>query len=168
MSTSSASRSLAANVEALIAGVGEAEPSALGRLRSAVGARRARIQLGAEAVEIRFAGSELVVRPADARLVHGEGVTDMATTLDLLDGYLEVTDAILDGRLEAKGDVEAVGRMFLAIEILIDVASRAPGLQDLAADFRSSHLGEKHVRASPTASVDRAERLLLGRLDLLP
>src|SRR4029453_12151198 len=75
----------------------------------------------------------------------GGGSPDSATVLDLLDGHLEVVDAILDGRLAVRGATDALARMFTAIEILLDAAPRVPALQALAAHFR---------RHSPPASGD--------------
>lgn len=95
--------------------------------------------------------------------------------LRLLDGYLEVSDALLQGELEVVGSIEDVSRMMLAIEILLDAAARTPELQDLATAFRRDpcrpHEGElwrEHcvARDGVTAS-SPAELRLLSRLGLL-
>jgi len=163
-------RSLAEYVSELIERLGAADPPALQRLRTVVDGRRARIVLDDEAVDVMFAGEKLRVEPAGSGPFDGLGVTDRATTLELLDGYLEVSEAILDGRLDVTGTVDDVERMFLAIEVLLDVAARAPALQDLAGDYRSDPCREP--RRSPPAPIPAAsadsERGLLERLDLLP
>ena len=163
-------RTLAEYVGELIARLGAADPEALERMRTVVDGRRARIVLGEEAVDVRFASGDLLVEPAGAAAPDGTGVTDRAATLELLDGYLEVTDAILDGRLDVTGTVDDVERMFLAIEILLDVAARAPALQDLAADYRADPCREPRRAPPPPLAVSGAEseRALLDRLGLLP
>ena len=166
-------------VEALISTLGATHPSALARMHEVVGDREARVILDDEAVDIVFSNGYLEVRPVPANpdiagVLRGGGITDSATVLDLLDGYLEVADAILDGRLRVFGKPEDVLRMFLAIEILLDTSSRTPALQALALRFQSER-GAR--RASPTPATrgswypfacKTTERESLARLDLLP
>ena len=145
-------------------------------MRHVVGPRRARIRLDDEAVEIAFDanGTLAVAEPGGA--VDGEGATDRQTVLDLLDGYVEVTDAILDGRLTVTGDTDDVSRMFVAIEILLDGSTRIPPLQELARDFREDPCREprrppqRPSRPSPWhATADRPSELsFLEDNDLLP
>ena len=163
-------RTLAEYVGELITRLGAADPAALERMRAVVDGRRARIVLGEETVDVRFAGDDLLVEPPGAGAPDGTGVTDRATTLELMDGYLEVTDAILDGRLDVTGTVDDVERMFAAVEILLDVAARAPALQDLAADYRADPCREPRRAPPPPHAVTSAEseRALLDRLGLLP
>jgi hypothetical protein len=163
-------RTLAEYVGELIARLGAADPAALERMRAVVDGRHARIVLGEEAVDVRFAGDDLLVEPAGTGATDGTGVTDRATTLELMDGYLEVTDAILDGRLDVTGTVDDVERMFLAVEILLDVAARAPALQDLAADYRADPCREPRRAPPPPhpVTIAESERALLDRLGLLP
>jgi hypothetical protein len=163
-------RTLEEYVGELIRRLGAADAPALERMRAVVDGRRARIVLDDEAVDVAFAGDDLHVAPAGSAIVEGVGVTDRATTLELLDGYLEVTDAILDGRLDVTGTVDDVERMFLAIEILLDVAARAPALQELAADYRADPCREpRRSPPAPSPATDREpERALLDRLGVLP
>lgn len=179
-------RTLAEYVTLLVERLGVGEPALLARLREVVGGRAARIALDDEAVEVRFAGDALVVRqlgapdgaPGDAPAVDGDGGTDRLTTLDLLDGYAEVTDAILDGRLRAAGDIENLARIGQAVEVLLDGATRIPALQRLARDYREDPCRAARppwrARPGPAAAagmvdVLRAEeRERLRRLDLLP
>jgi hypothetical protein len=163
-------RTLAEYVTELIGRLGAADPAALERMRAVIDGRRARIVLDDEAVDVGFADGALRVEPAGAGAVDGTGVTDRATTLELLDGYLEVTDAILDGRLDVTGGVDDVERMFGAVEILLDVAARTPALQDLAADYRADPCREprRAPPPPPPAPAGETERTVLDRLGLLP
>jgi len=170
--------SLGAYVEALVAALGRADPEALARLRRVVGQRRARIVLDDDAVDVRFADDRLVVVPAAGAHVHGEGVTDRETVLALLDGHVEVVDAVLDGRLRVRGTTDAVARMFNAIEILLDASPRAPAMQALAAHFRRHPVPAMPAAPAAGAPVrrtawypderDGGEDALLARHDLLP
>lgn len=163
-------------VEALVEELGRADPAALDRMREVVGSRRARIGLDDESVDLGFVGSRLVVETSSTDPVDGEGTTDRGTVFDLTDGYLELADAMLDGRLDVRGSADDVQRIFAAIEILLDASARAPALQRLARDFREDPCRPprgRPVRASarvpwypPTSGA--AEVALLARLDLLP
>ena len=173
-----AGRTLGGYISALIETLGRADPAALARMRLVVGGRRARIRLDEEEVEVRFVAGTLVVEPASGpAAVDGAGGTDRATVLDLMDGNLEVSDAISSGRLDVVADVDAVAAMFAAIEILIDASSRSPELQALAREYREGSAREPPrgpVRdraggtARPAERVAARERVLLTRLDLLP
>jgi SCP-2 sterol transfer family len=159
----------------LIGRLDAAEPEAGERMRGVVGRRRAQISLDDETVDVDFDGDELRVEPPSGR-VDGEGTTDRHTVLDILDGYIEVTDAILDGRLTIVGETEDVSRMFIAVEILLDGSTRIPPLQDLARDFREDPCREPR-RPPKRRSSDRpwhptggdpSELSVLERRDLLP
>jgi hypothetical protein len=172
-------RTLVEYLTALIRRLGQEEPHLLTRLRTVVGARRARIGLDDEIVEVWFDGPELKVVPGPTDVpVDGEGSTDRFTTLDILDGRLEVTDAVLEGRLRATGEVESLARIFQAIDILLDGSARNPALQELSLDYggdpcrrgrppRPSGTGPRRVMIDP-ARVAAAERDMLHRLELLP
>ena len=168
--------SLGEYIAALIALLGEASPAALARLKLIVGDRRARISLDDESVEVVFDRDRLLVLPIgnDSEL-SGRGATDSATVLDLLNGDLEVVDAVLNGRLRVIAETVDIGRIFSAIEIILDAAPRTPALQELAARFQTERF--QHVRQSRTSSrlvewypfsSSQEEIDLLARLDLLP
>jgi len=168
-----ARRSLAAYIRALVDGLAVAEPASASRLRQVVGENRALIALDAETVLVRFLGPLLVVeevkdeRPA----VEGSGATDRETVLDLLDGRIEVTEAVLSDRLRLAGSTDGIVRISQAMEILIDVAVRAPALQVLADAFRAEASDGRTARvlAGPRwRTSGAAERALLHRLGLLP
>ena len=163
-------------VDALISVLGAAHPSMLARMRLIVGDRRARIVLDDEAVEVAFDQERLKVQPLTGNIaLSGEGATDTATVLELLNGYLEVSDAILSGRLRVFGEAEDIIRMFMAIEILLDAAPRTPALQSLAARFCSDRRPQSRPHVSGRYRVSWYpfrcgvnELKLLEDLDLLP
>lgn len=172
-------RTLAEYVTALVERLGSDEPPLLSRLRDVVGSRRARIRLDKEVVLVQFAGARLVVEAetGDAT-VDGAGGTDRETTLALLEGDTELTDAIVSGRLDAHGEVENLTRIFIAIEILLDASSRSPLLQQLARDFENDPCraprapwSQQRTAIQSLVDPDRrpdSERVILSRLDLLP
>jgi hypothetical protein len=163
-------------IRLLVDTLGKAEPAALARLRHAVGSLSARITLDDESVDVWFSGTELVVERAPARDVDGTGATNTATVLDLMDGYVEPRDAILDGRLDVTGAAENVHRIFVAIEILLDAAPRSPELQELARRFRADRAHRRRGRPIRPSGFGRRhpprpapeEEALLRRLGLLP
>lgn len=167
-------RTLAEYIVALVERVADGEPRAYARLREVVGARIARITLDAESVVVRFDGDRLVVTGyAPDAAVDGEGGTDRVTTLRLLDGSLEVTEAIVQGRLDARGDGENLARIFQAIEVLLDASTRVPSLPRLAGAYEADPCRPSRppVRERPgeaALAAQAAERALLLRLDLLP
>jgi len=169
-------RTLAEYVRELVGRLGEADADAAARLRDAVAGRRARIRLDDEAVDVAFRDARLEVRKSGGRHVDGEGATDRGTVLDLMDGWIEVKDAILDGRLEVRGTPEDVHRIFVAIEILLDASARAPALQRLGRDFRGDPCRPPRGRPRPATRsapwfpprVEEAEEAMLERLGLLP
>jgi hypothetical protein len=87
-------------------------------MRNVVGPRRARIRLDAEMVDVAFDVDEQLRVEEPGGDVSGEGGTDRDTVLDMLDGYIEVTDAIIEGRLAVSGETENVSRMFVALGFL--------------------------------------------------
>src|SRR5258708_35038100 len=121
--------SLAQYITALIGLLGAHYPAALSRMREVVDDWTARIVLDLESVDVRFAPEGLRVETAvEGAHFDGRGATDRATVLALLDGGIEVPDAILDGKLLVTGPLQEIARMLLAIEILLDAAARVPAL----------------------------------------
>jgi hypothetical protein len=173
-------RSLSDYIAALVSVLGEGEPSALDRLRAAIGGRRALIALDNEAVVVSFHGAELIVRqaampppgengPADLAVADGIGTADTAIVLDLLDGRQELADAVAEGRISAAGSPEAIDMILHAIEILLDAATRVPALRSVSAEFRASRPVKTSSRPSPSPiPAGETEQELLARLDLLP
>jgi hypothetical protein len=171
-------RSLAEYIEQLFAGLQAADPPAARRIRQVVGKRRARISIDAETVDVFFERGRLRVVVDAGDPVDGIGRTTRVATLDLIDGYLEVTTALLDGHLELTGTLDAITRMGAVLETLIDGATRAPSLQRLGRDFREDPCRPPRPPRSFAAlqretpfygdSTAAREHRLLADLDLLP
>ncbi len=172
----SARISLREYVIALLRALEEGFPAEFSRLKDIVGSRRARITLDNESVEVYVApeGLRVVKAPGDGR-VDGSGRTARATVLNLLKSHTEVIDCILNDTLRVFGAPDAVIRMFLAIEILLDASPRSPALQSIAERF----LVEQQLSHAPSTPSPRpgpwypfasnaTEQVLLHRLDLLP
>ena len=122
--------SLGGFIVALIETLGEEHPAALARMKQIVEHRTAGISLDGETVSVSFGPEGLRVEPADDMTqLDGAGATDSATVIDLLDGAIEMPDAILDGRLRVTGALEEIARMFQAIEILLDASPRTPAFK---------------------------------------
>jgi hypothetical protein len=170
-------RSLDDYVSELVERLGARDRAALARLRQAVGERSARIAVDEQSIDVRFDGGRLVIEASrEERDVDGSGCCDRRTVLDLLDGYLEVNEAILSGRLRVFGRLEAVERIFVAIEILLDGSARVPELRALADDYRrdpclatiASLFPNGRRRRGGRSGAHAAEMALLARLDLMP
>lgn len=165
---------LAEYIEQLVALVCESEPSAHDRLRQVVGDRRARIGLDEQRVDVQFRHSALQIDPASpTEPAESEGFTDRETVLDLLDANLEASEAIRSGRIEIRGMPESVDRIFTAIEILLDVSTRTPLMQQLSERFRAEYPRRTPLTAAPERAwypfkCPPAEFEILARLDLLP
>ena len=168
MSTEPPCGTLGQYVSELMLRLGESDLPVLARLREVVGSRRARITVDSEAVEVRWTPRGFEVAASGGGRVDGTGETDRQTVLALLAGEVEVYDAIVDGRLDVRGETGSIDRMFVAIEILLDAAARAPSLQALADDYRADPCLPRRRRAFERAPTAGVERDLLGRLGLLP
>jgi hypothetical protein len=159
---------LAEYIMALVQTLAIHERPSAERLRLIVGERTARISLDDETVDVAFAGLQLVVTPASpAKKVDGFGGTDRGVTLALLDGRIEVNEAIFSGRLEVNGDLDGVNRIGMAIDVLLDASTRVPPLRQLARRFIDES-ADAAPAPVPSVKDDRAEMALLGRLGLLP
>jgi len=163
---------LADYIREFVAIVDSHDAYAAARLRAAAGERRARITLDDEAVLVWFEDGALVVTGDSGASVDGAGRSDSWTVADILEGRIEATDALLTGRVEAVGDLDAVAAMLHIIDTVLDVAARAPALQLLARGLLSS-LGPRPTNSNPAMAwyprdVTDAEVSVLGRLDLLP
>jgi hypothetical protein len=155
-------------VLALIGTLESEEPALALRLRDLVGHRVARMQLDDETIDVLYRRGRLVVTAAGAtqRKPDGIGRTGRAAAAALLDGRLEVTDAIIEGRLELRGDTDAIARIGVAIEILLEASARVPELRVLAEEFRdeagSGAAAAENPRTNPLQELE-----LLARLHLL-
>ena len=173
-------RTLAGYVVELVDRLDAGDPAAGRRLRRVVAGRRARIQVGDEAVVVDFSDGQLRVMDAGTcrERVDGDGVTDRATVIDLLDARTDVTACILNGRIQVRGAWHDVADMFLAIEIVLDATPRVPALRRLAREYRDQVrplLTAERLRGTaaggyrwPPHAVEDTERALLSSLGLLP
>lgn len=156
-------------VRGLVDRLAAGEPASYRRLRAVVGARRARLRLDDEVVELCFhdpvAGSLHVRACSDASADLPIGTTDSATVVELMRGTIELRDAILEGLVDARGSVDDVVAIAIAIEILIDAAARVPAMLELAREFHERHGGHAARPRAPAAP--RTELDLLTRLDLI-
>lgn len=133
------SRHLATYLQALVDRLHRWEPDRASAIRRLVAGRRARIVLGNEAAVIYFTGQRFVAReaPVSPNMKAPYGLTDRPTVVAILAGFLELSEAITDGRLDLRGTTDDVIDMCAAIEVLIDASTRIPELQALVRDFRS-------------------------------
>ena len=178
-SRSGSRRGLDEYIRELIRRLDVDEPQAGKRLREVVGDRSAAVSVDGETVLLQFVEGELQTEPIGRQEAvehaHGIGLTDRQTVLALLNGYLEVTEAIVHGRLEIKGTVDDIVRIAIAIEILIDGSTRIPALQQLADEFRGDihqapfDISEFLPLQKPDSTAKEIEEYeLLERLGLIP
>lgn len=168
-------RTLAQYIRELLRVVRAADHPAFARLLMLVGDRRASIVMGSERALMSARDGRVSVRASTAPYRGPNlGLTSRRTVLRLLDGYVEVSAALLGGELEMTGTIDDVGRMAMAIEIILDVSARSPELQRLARDFRADpcHPVERELwrdapRRPSLTSSSPAELVLLARLGLL-
>jgi hypothetical protein len=161
-------------VAQLIRVLASGAPGSLQRLRAAVGTQKSCLRLGDELILAYFddlaEGATFHVEPL-TQLPAGLpwGGTDSLTVLALLHGEIELRDAVLAGYLDAQGRVEQVTAIMVAIEILIDAATRVPALSALARSFRNAHGrdGRFHRAPDPREAATAGQLALLDRLDLL-
>ena len=170
---SSDGRTLGEYIAALVDAVDGADAYASMRLRAVASARRARIGLDDESVIVEFDEGQLVITAGvDDAPADGEGYAESATVSDILRGRLEATAAVLDGRVQIKGGPGPVSAILQVIEILLDTASRAPALQQLAQEFLATRaVGDSWQPPKPTVwrpgELAADEQQTLIRLDLI-
>jgi hypothetical protein len=132
-------RHLADYLRELIGRLERWEPDRAAAIRATAGGRRARIVLGDEAVRVGYKGNRFVVRRIASAPATSErlpcGSTDRRTVVAILAGFLEMSEAISEGRLDLSGGVGDVIDMCAVIEMLIDASTRIPELQKLAQEF---------------------------------
>jgi hypothetical protein len=148
---SSEPRHLADWIRALLAALDRAEPHSAAAVRRLASDRRATILLDTDRAAVSFADDRLMVRRLPGRAAPSApfGATDRATVAAILAGYLEVAEAVSEGRLEIRGDTDEVIAMCAILEVLVDASTRIPDMQALAAAFlaASPAPGERAARA---------------------
>jgi putative sterol carrier protein len=167
---------LAQYIRDLVEALREADAEAFARMRRAVGDRRARISLDDESVVVAFRGDSLVSTVDSGKganeLADGHGATERDTVLDILDGRLEVTEAILLGRLNIQAAAQDLDRILFAIEVLLGAATYVPAMRAIEQHFRAdrhrihSPLPPPEIHWRPPA-IAPEELAMLARLDLL-
>ncbi len=88
------------------------------------------------AVEVR--GDRAWVRRRATRPVAGRVVARDGAVLDLIDGRLDMLGAVEAGRLDVRGDPEAVLRLARALSAFVEGAVRAPRLRELLDEYRAA------------------------------
>ena len=116
--------------------LGSEAPAAYHRLVDELRPGAVLLRVGGErfAVEVRGDRAWLgrrATRPAAGRVDARDGVV-----LDLIDGRLDLLGAVEAGRLDVRGDPEAVLRLARALTAFVEGAVRAPGLRALLDEYR--------------------------------
>lgn len=173
-------RTLAEYIRALLDALSVGDPGGYARMRTIVQNRRAIIEVDDEVVEVLFDGPAFRVDGVrTGKPVAGTGRTRRQTVVDLLQGRIEVSEAIISGHLDVNGKVDDIARMFHALQVLVDSSTRVPRLQELARDYLADPCAKRvRVGAAPHAGRGRGplaikplsagEADMLRRLDLLP
>lgn len=158
-------RSLQAWIGALVTALEDDPWGAAERLRDVVGGYTARISLDDETVVVSMPAGALAWETELGAAVDGEGSTTTAAVVAILDGKLEVTDAVARGLVQARGSPEAVLRLFHAVELIVDASARVPELRRLEDEFRRA-AGETgtDVAPEPWQQARTDELALLERL----
>ena len=136
------------------------------RLRGVVSGWRAAITLDDETVVVSMVADRLRIEPADTAPVDGTGSATSDVVLALLDGRVELSDAVADGWIDALGHRSAVTRLLIAVEVLLDASARVPALRRLAAEFRDERGPGAPLPARDADAERRRELEVLAALGL--
>jgi hypothetical protein len=160
-------KSLQAWIDGLVAALDDDPWGTADRLRDVVAGYTARISLDDDTVVVSMPSRALVWEDGTDAPVDGEGSTTAAVVIAILDGRLEVTDAVARGLVQARGSPEAVLRMFHAVELILDASARVPALRRLADEFRrGAEDRAPDVSPEPWEQPPADELALLARLGL--
>lgn len=153
-------------IEALVGRLADDSWGSAQRLSQVVRGYSARIALDDETVVVAMPDDSLEwLPPAGDATVDGVGRTTTPVVLALLDGRLEVAQAVERGLLDAVGSPEAVTRIFHAVELLLDASARVPALRKLADEFRRQSDGSPAL-PDPPEPTRPDELALLERLGI--
>ena len=113
---------------------------ALDLLRSEAPAAHHRMvdELRPGAVLLQVDGDRFAVEVRGDRPVAGRVVARDGAVLDLIDGRLDMLGAVEAGRLDVRGDPEAVLRLARALSAFVEGAVRAPRLRELLDEYRAA------------------------------
>lgn len=113
-------------------------PAAFHRLVDALRPCAVRLEVGDERIAVEVRGDRARVlrrgtRPAAGLVTARDGVV-----LDLIDGRLDLLGAVEAGRLDVRGDCDAVLRLARALSAFVEGAVRSPGLRALLEEYRAA------------------------------
>lgn len=150
----------------------DTDPCGAGALLwSTVVGRSARITLDDDAVFVRcMTVGHLQVGRADEDdgVADGEGSTTTVAVDALLNGEIELNQAIIDGKIEIRSSMDDALWMYRVVELLLDGASRVPRLRQLTREFcaNSEHRTSHPDFTSWSTGASIAELAMLERLGL--
>jgi hypothetical protein len=122
----------------------EAEsPAAFHRLVDELRPGPARLDVGGERFAVEVDGGRPRVRRRGALPPAGWVTAREGVVLDLIDGRLDLLGAVEAGRLDVRGDPEAVLRLARALSAFVDGAVRSAGLRLLLDDYRAAEPGAR-------------------------
>jgi hypothetical protein len=122
-------------------GVLETEaPVAFHRLIDELRAGPAGLEVDEErfSIEVRGDALRVVRRPTSAD--GGRVRTGGDVVLDLIDGRVPLLEAVVEGRLDVRGDCDAVLRLARGLTAFVEGAVRSPGVRDLLEEYRAAVL----------------------------
>ncbi len=106
-----------------------------GRLAAGLNDLRINIRAGTRARVAYFGDGQFVIEPAgghaDIWLAFDEG-----TILHVIDGRSSLEEAVLDGAIFIRGNVQKIETLYSALAAYLDGAMRSPGFPALLADYR--------------------------------
>jgi hypothetical protein len=120
-------------------GVLEAEsPAAFHRLVDELRGGPAGLEVDRERLSIEVRGDALRVVRRPGRLDAGRVTAGGEVVLDLIDGRVGLVEAVAQGRLDVRGDCDAVLRLARGLTAFVEGAIRSPGVRALLDDYRGA------------------------------
>jgi hypothetical protein len=136
-------------------------PPAYAVLCSSMAGRRARLSISGESLALVFSAEHIAVErlvlerlvperleagPAAADVPHAAGepelclTTDWATILDLVDAQLSITDAVVCGQFDLRGEGRELARFYDALLTYLRGAVRCPSFPGLLDRLRAAQV----------------------------
>jgi hypothetical protein len=88
-----------------------------------------------------FGEGQFVIEP-DGRLADIWLEFDEGTILQVIDGKSSLEEAVLDGAIFIRGDLQKIETLYSALAAYLDGAMRSPGFPALLADYRQAFSSE--------------------------
>jgi hypothetical protein len=106
-----------------------------GRLAAGLNDLRINIRAGTKARVAHFGDGQFIIEPAGG---HADIWLefDEATILHVIDGRSSLEEAVLDGAIFIRGNVQKIETLYSALAAYLDGAMRSPGFPALLADYR--------------------------------